>query len=228
MAQELRPPIVLLPAYSYAEADRLAKVSRGTAKRWLGGYKYRIPGGEFVHRPPVTPRGWPAERGVSFVDLIEVVAIGGLKDRGFALPAIRDIVADCRSVFQTEYPLASHSFLTDGREIFVSYEGRLVGLLGRRWETAWDEVLRPFLDHVDYRDQLAAQWWPLGRQIPIVVDPEFGFGLPVVSGTAIRTEIIAERFEDELEEEIAEDLGVTPMEVQRALQFEISRRPAAA
>jgi hypothetical protein len=30
------------PLYSYAEADRLGEVSRGTSNRWVKGYKYWI------------------------------------------------------------------------------------------------------------------------------------------------------------------------------------------
>jgi uncharacterized protein (DUF433 family) len=64
--------------------------------------------------------------------------------------------------------------------------------------------------------------------VPVVLDPDYGFGMPVVDGTGFRTEIIAERFESELASEIASDLGISELQVERALQFEISRRPAAA
>ena len=37
------------PRYTYAEADRLAGVSRGTSRRWLSGYAYR----DGVGRPGV-------------------------------------------------------------------------------------------------------------------------------------------------------------------------------
>ena len=103
----------------------------------------------------------------------------------------------------------------------------LVGLLGRRWETAWHEMLRPFLLQLDYQGEIASRWWPMGRDAQVVVDPEYGFGLPVVHGTGIRTEIIAERFEHELAEEIADDLRIDVTQVARALQFEVSRRKAA-
>ena len=70
-------------------------------------------------------------------------------------------------------------------------------------------------------------WHPMGKDVPIVIDPEYGFGLPVVRGPGIRTEIIAERFEHEPEEEIAKYLGISVIQGQRALQFEVSRRKAA-
>ena len=219
---------LVLPIYSYAEADRLANVTRGTSKRWIEGYKYRNEDGTVILRPPVSAPDGREEGGVSFVDLIEVVAIGGLKEVGFSLPRIRTIVRDCEEIFGVQYPIASHRFETDGRELFVQHEGLLVGVLKRKWETAWRELLSPFLKQLEYRDGLAARWWPLGRDIPVVIEPQYGFGLPVVEGTGFRTEIIAERFEHELEHEIAEEFGISALEVKRALQFEISRRDRAA
>jgi hypothetical protein len=78
------PDRVARPLYSFADADRLAGVSRGTSKRWLAGYVYVNPHGELVRRPPITP-GTEGPGAVSFIDLIEIVAIGGLKSIGFTL-----------------------------------------------------------------------------------------------------------------------------------------------
>ena len=88
------PDRVARPLYSYADADRLAAVSRGTSKRWLMGYVYLNPRGDRVERPPITP-GLEDHGFVSFIDLIEIVAIGRLKDVGFTLNTIRNIVKDC-------------------------------------------------------------------------------------------------------------------------------------
>jgi len=212
--------------YSYAEADRIAGVSRGTSKRWLEGYRYRRARG-VTHRPPVSDvAGQHGPGAVSFLDLVEVVMISGLR-RWFSPHVIRQIVEDCEQVLGTRYPLASHRFETDGREIYLRRESVLVGLLGRKWETAWHELLQPFLHQLDYRDEFAARWYPLGRNAEVVIDPEYGFGLPVIKGTGIRTEIVAERFEHERDYEIADDLGVGVSQVQDALRFEIGRRKAA-
>jgi uncharacterized protein (DUF433 family) len=214
--------------YSYAEADHLANVSRGTAKRWLSGYAYRGLMGVRVARPPVTS-GHETRHGdgVSFLDLVELVAIGGLKDLGFSLRKIRIIVANCQEQLRVSHPLASLAFKTDGRDIFVSRGGRLVDVLRRKGAQAWEEVLDPFLQTLDYQDEFARRWWPLGKDKPILVDPDFGFGLPVIAGSGVRTEIILERFQaGDLPEQIAEDFNLTPVQVERALQFEVTRLAA--
>ena len=88
---------------------------------------------------------------------------------------------------------------------------------------AWNEVLEPFLDTLDYRNEFktAYRWWPLGREKRIVVDPAFGFGLPVVVDSGVRTESIVEQFRvGELRDDIAADFNIGIEDVERALQFE--------
>lgn len=101
-------------------------------------------------------------------------------------------------------------------------EGYLLNVGLRRGMQAWDEVLDPFLDTLDYEEELARRWWPRGKSEPVVVDPDYGFGLPVVAGTGVRTEIIAERKRagDALEE-IAYDFGVGVSEVEAAIRYEL-------
>ncbi len=216
---------LILPRYSYAEADYLAKVSRGTSRRWLAGYEYLRPSGERVKQPPVTP-GVEAEEAVSFIDLVEVVAIGKLKERGFSLRQIRAIVRTCQGFFDVDRPLTTLRFKTGGREIFVNGGDHLTEVGRRRGMRAWTDVLEPFLHDLDYDAELelANRWWPLGKVIPIVVDPDYGYGFPVIVKSGVRTEIILERFQaGDLEDQIAKDFNVERIEVERALQFELNR-----
>jgi len=218
------PERLIAPLYGFAEADRIAKVTRGTAKRWIEGYSYGRPDGVRVTRPPITLRRPGAGDGVSFRDLIEVVAIGGFKEHGLSIASIRRIVAACQQLFREPYPLSAYAFKVGGRDVFVGNGDVLHDVLRHRGAMAWDEVLGPFLATLDYRDSFAFRWWPLGRSKPIVVDPEFGFGLPVILGSGVKTEIVRERFEvgDSIEQ-ISYDFNITPIEVESAIQFELNR-----
>jgi uncharacterized protein (DUF433 family) len=218
------PSRLLLPQYSFSEADYLARATKGTSRRWIEGYSYQRRG-ERRTQPPVTP-GTGGGNGASFVDLIEVVAIAQLKDIGFNLPAVRKIVENCQELLGVPRPLATQKFKTDGREIFVEKDGALLEVGRRKRMTAWDEVLAPFLEQLDYSDGWVERWWPLGKELPVVVDPEYGFGQPVIAGSGVRTEIVLERVRaGDLPEEIAEDFNLEPVEVHRAIQFEMSRQP---
>ncbi len=215
--------------YSYADADRIAGVTRGTAKRWIRGYSY-LSNGARVSAAPVTPGiDQRDEPGVSFFDLIEVAAIGRLKDVGWSLRTIRRAVESCQVMFDLSRPLVTERFKTDGREFFVLKGDALVevGIGRRKGERAWTEVLDPFLKTVAYEGEFVRRWWPIGRDRRVVVDPSYGFGLPVVAGSGVRTEIVFEQVRAlESLERIAYGFNITLEEVEHAIQFEASRTPA--
>jgi hypothetical protein len=71
-------PSVKRPLYSFAEADRIVRVSTGTSRRWLKGYHFWY-GQERREMPPVTPTRETKEA-VTFVDLMEVATIGQLRN----------------------------------------------------------------------------------------------------------------------------------------------------
>lgn len=216
-----------LPLYSFAEADHLANVPSRTSKRWLTGYHY-LREGERVTKPPVTIRDDVGEA-ASFLDLVEIVAIGGLKTLGFTLIDIRKIVDACQDLFQVERPLTTLELKIGGREVFVhAGEDQLIEVLKGRGRRVWSEVLEPFLQTLDHENQVARRWWPMGKAVPVLIDPSLAFGLPVIADTGVRTEIIFERFQvGELTSEIADDFNLTPDKVERAVQFEVSRLKAA-
>jgi uncharacterized protein (DUF433 family) len=218
------------PYYTFSEADYLAGVARGTARRWIIGYRYRGRDGDAVQRPPGTPRtGDERSSSVSWVDLVEIVAIGLLKEKGFSLRRIRDIVQLCQDTLGEHHPLAMRKFKTDGRAIFLSLGDHLLDVSHwrRKGMMVWDTVLGPFLETLDYDGDLARRWWPMGRERLIVIDPEYGFGYPVIVNTGVRTEFIAERFAvGESVSEIANDFDITPAEVDDALRFELHRHAA--
>ena len=47
---------------------------------------------------------------------------------------------------------------------------------------------------LDYERDLAARWFPVGRENPIVVDPRISAGLPTVFGRGVTIQAIRRRF----------------------------------
>jgi uncharacterized protein (DUF433 family) len=219
-------PSVNRPRYSFAEVDRIVRVSPGTSRRWLKGYHFWYDT-QRHEMPPVTPTAETKEA-ASFVDLMEVAAIGELRKKGFSFKRIRRINSYCRLYLKEPRPLVTQKFKVAGQDIFLDVDfdvlvdvGREAGML------AWREVLRPFLEDVEYENDLARRWWPLGREHMVVVDPDYGFGLPVVEGTGVRTEIIAERHRaGDSAAEIAYDFDVTPKQINDALRWEMPKKAA--
>ncbi|MFN0071549.1 MAG: DUF433 domain-containing protein, partial [Chloroflexota bacterium] len=153
--------------------------------------------------------------------LIEIVAIGALRAAGFSVRSIRQIVTNCEEIFQLPHPLASLKFKVGGGDVFVQAGNELVEVGRRKRMIAWNEFLSPFLNNLDYEFDIARRWWPRGHEAYVVVDPEYGFGLPVIVGSGVRTEIVRERFTaGDSREQIADDFNLSALEVDHALRFE--------
>jgi uncharacterized protein (DUF433 family) len=214
-------PSVKRPLYSFAEADRIAKVSPNTSRRWLKGYEFWY-GEERRAMPPVTP-GRGEQDAVSFVDLMEVAAVSKLRQKQFSYRRIRQINSYCRLHLKVPRPLVTERFKIVGEDIFLAADFGVLLNVGREaGALAWREVLEPFLEDVEYENEVARRWWPLGRNHMVVIDPDYGFGLPVIEGTGTRTEIIAERYRaGDSTEEITYDFAVTPDQIQDALRWEM-------
>jgi uncharacterized protein (DUF433 family) len=219
-------PSIDRPLYSFAEADRIAKVTSNTSRRWLKGYSFWYEG-ERRTMPPVTWTPEPKEA-VSFVDLMEVAMIDKLRKKDFSFKQIRKINVTARFYLKTPRPLVTERFRVMGREIFVDEGFGILLNVGRgAGMQAWDEVLDPFLHTVEYEGEIVRRWWPLGKGAEVLVDPDFGFGLPVVEGVGVRTEIIAERYRaGDSAEEIVYDFDVTPKQINDALRWEMSKQAA--
>ena len=69
-------------------------------------------------------------------------------------------------------------------------------------------------------DSLAAQWSPLGKDVPIIIDPRFSAGAPTIVGRGVTVQAIHSRFKAGLLIDfIAEDLVLERTLVERALQY---------
>jgi uncharacterized protein (DUF433 family) len=199
-------------------------VPPGTSRRWVKGYRYWNERGERIAQPPITagPDTEPGE-GVSFFDLVGIKAIAGLKRLSFSTQTIRKVVQYCQDELGVAYPLATETFKTDRRRIYIEAgDGRLLEVLGgQRGAQAWDAILDPFLDKLDYQNDFARRWWPLGKDDLVVIDPAYGFGAPIIVYSGVRTELVAERADvGDKPEVIAYDFNLTREQVDSALRFE--------
>jgi uncharacterized protein (DUF433 family) len=86
-----------------------------------------------------------------------------------------------------------------------------------------------FLDRVDF-DQggegVVSRLLPVGKESPVIIDPEIRFGSPAVAG--IPTDTLAEmvRAGDSIES-VASGYNLSLSDVVAALNYELSRAPAA-
>ncbi len=172
--------------YTTAEASRLTAISPGRIRRWMLGYTF-VRRGEIRTSPPVLSRGMGTlpesdAMTISFRDLIEIMCVSGFLNAGVRWPRLRRAYAKAAEVLGMDHPFATRRFLTDGYSVLLKVDDRvLLDLVSDQF--ALFEVLRPYLktDGLDFADEFAARWWPMGKRKPVFVDGRLSFGQPVVT-----------------------------------------------
>jgi uncharacterized protein (DUF433 family) len=230
-----------LSRYSVLEAARLARVPSGTLLNWVRGYSYPTKKG-IARAMSVLQAGSDAGRpGLSFVNLMEAVALAGFRQAGVPMQRVRKALEYAKRAMGEAHPLASQRILTDGRDLFWEYQERrdpqvhLVDLV-HGGQKVFPEAVERYLREVEWaQDRHAKRWWPGAPKAGaglVVVDPRRAFGTPVIARTGIRTEDVFDRFSaGEPMEELAEDYGLTLAQIEAAIRAEarfLEPVPAAA
>lgn len=225
--------------YNREEAARFIGVNPTRLRRWVGGYTYRYhykANAMVRHRPPVVGSDLPAiddTIALSFLELMELRVVARLRKMGVSLQEIRAAATAASEYFDTHYPFASRRVFTDGRRVFAATnEGQapdLVELRRKRIaQVIAGGILEPFVNEMDFEDDtgLSKRWWPLGKSVPVVLDPAIAFGAPTALGTRLQTVFIAELANGLTAQEIATTYRVPLDRVEAALQFESQLRAA--
>ena len=167
---------------------------------------------------------------VSFLQMIEIMVAGrfrksALSGKSVSFRAVRDAYVNAQETWGIEFPFAH---IGDWKPL----GGHVVHLLREEVSAnsyqALDTpeqwtlpgLLRETIDQIDYHQELASRWFPIGRSVPIVVDPRLSTGLPVVEGRGVTVQAIRNRFKAGLRIEfIARDFEMEPHLVETALQY---------
>ena len=218
--------------YEIREAARLLAIRPQKLRRWLEGATRKD-----VFYPPVIRTEPTGSDVVTWGEFVEAGYLREYRDRRVSLQRLRPFIDALRADFGVDLPLAQFKPAVDkgSRELVLEIQ-ESVGLderlyLIRRhgslesgaWQLQWAEPMRQFLDKVEFNaEAVAERLYPLGRSVPVVIDPEVVFGIPQVAG--IRTEVIAESYlEFGDEQEVAASWGVSVPEVKAALRWELSK-----
>ncbi|MBA2641247.1 MAG: DUF433 domain-containing protein [Nocardioidaceae bacterium] len=153
-------------------------------------------------------RGWPR---VPFVGVVEAYVLRSLRDLGLSKATIRAAATQVRAEFGTRHALASRRIASDGVEIFVRYCDGLATVRGqqRPIRTVVDDHLR----FIAWNDD----GWPrrlrlrqYGTAAPVVIDPRFGWGEPVLEATKTPVAaVLVLRRAGEPAEVVAAEFGLT-------------------
>ena len=73
---------------------------------------------------------------------------------------------------------------------------------------------------IRYEYDLAAQWYPAGKSLPIVVDPRISSGVPTIVGRGVTIQVIHKRFmSGQRMNFIARDFELEPTVVEEAVRY---------
>lgn len=192
--------------YSRADAARLLQMEPGRLRRWVSGYTYWLRSSK---AEPARRRQDPLVHGdlpnigsavaLSFLELMELLVVKALIDRGLTLQYIRAAAAVARERFSTPHPFASQRLFTDGRAIFSAVSDDLHAPDLVKWsrrdidQLVSGPILKAFVREADFdhSSKLAIRWWPRGKRHSIVLDPHVVFGAPTIAHTRVQTSTIA-------------------------------------
>jgi len=174
---------------------------------------------------------------LSYLQLVEVAFVATLRHMGVSLRRIRIARDFLESAFGMEYPFATMKLQTDGARVLYDLrdcEGRwaerLLGEASAAGQVIWADPIRDRITEFQYEHGVAIRWFPRGRAVPIVVDPQVQFGTPILADSALPTLVVKERYQaGETIQEIKQDFGIEAAAIRHALVFEgISPTVAAA
>lgn len=206
------------PMYSFSEAAHLAHVSVSTVRNWLLGY--------FTERGEVKPLfngNFEEEKACSFLQLIEIVVAAKFrKAEHVKLSRVRDAYDNAKKFFRFEYPFASVELKGIGGHIVhvIRVPGISLQSLDVLEQFTLPGLVQETIEQIEYEGDLANRWYPIGKDIPIVVDPQISAGLPVIDGRGITVEAIYKRFKANQEiAYIEKDYKLEHGIVEKAIRF---------
>jgi uncharacterized protein (DUF433 family) len=210
-----------LPAYAISEASHYLTIPVSTLRYWAAGR----PG----ESSPLIEASQPSPLVLSFRNLVELHVLGAMR-REFqvTLPKVRSALEFLKRKFRVRHPLVTYEFETDGISLFVERYGHLINA-SLEGQEAMREVLQSSLKRIE-RDTsgIPIKLYPYTRNdwraspSLVVIDPELSFGRPVIAGTGLATEVIADRYKaGESIRELAKDYGRSAEEVEEAIRCEL-------
>ena len=210
--------------YSIPAAAKLLGAKSDQLRRWAFGYQRR--GQEYAAAINAELGEIGGERVLTFLDLVELMFILGLRGSGQSFPRIHEAHRVLSRILETEHPFALKRGFSDPGGIYALLEREdegdlLVELKGAGQIAIWP-TLQEYLQQLDFNlDDVAERWYPAGRATPIVVDPRISFGAPVIVGTRVETAVVADLYQGEDSvDDLAWLYNLEPAQIRAAVEFE--------
>lgn len=226
-----------IPMYNPTLVGRLVGLTTGRVKRWLEGYNYTYEVGPIKqlregHKEPIITRtetNFPNY--ATFLDLIDLLFVKRFLDYGISLQRIRKALDEVKKIIGEDH-FAQRNFFTDGRKIYLQTRNEADALLellsGGQWVIA--PIIKELAHQIKFDEPtgFAMQWYPLGIEGKIVLDPKISFGEPTIVNKGISTANIYDLYFGERKrlKKVCSWLNLGEEEVKAALFFESKLKAA--
>ena len=212
------------PVYGMSQAARLLGLRTDGLRRWIDGYESKS-----AAYPPVIREERTGSDLVTWGEFVEAGYLREYRAQRVSLQYLRPVIGLLRERLGVRYPLATLRPYTSGKQLALDVQN-LVGLspqlniviIGRDGSLQLADRAAAFVQKVQFggAGEVAERLFPLGRDKPIVLDPDHGFGEPTVSG-GVRTDVLAELVEaGEDPEQLADIYELPVQDVREAVEFE--------
>lgn len=219
----------VLPAYTILEAAHYLAVPPATVRYWAVGRDRYAP---LISTPKHSPVL------LSFLNLAELHILASIRRvHAVKMPSIRKAIRFLKKRAQRSidrrHPLLSRDLETDGVDLFIEEYESLINI-SRSGQTAMRKIIGAALRRIERDPEgIPVRLYPFTRAdditnapAMIVIDPNLSAGRPVIAGTGLAVQLIAERYKaGESINDLAQDYERSHEEIEEAVRCEL---PAAA
>lgn len=213
--------------YSYGDAGRILGISTGKIHNWTDGYR---------NMPPMFGRELAEPHILTFVDLMQLLLVQAFRKDRFSLQTIRAIAQYVARQCNTDHPFGIMRFHRSGKaiigEMLDASPSDKHGLYMElpRAQVVMGEVITPYLEErlVYSNTGKVAQYWPMGMDGGVVIDPRRSFGEPILADYGLPTYTLYRmHMAGDSPEILADAFCVSTLEVEQALNYERGQARAA-
>lgn len=235
-----------MPLYPVELAAKMLLLPLSTLKAWVFGAVWRDRKADRIrHFEPLIIPPENDERMLSFVNLVEAHVLKSIRRKHLVqMFRTRDAIEHLKQKYETLHPLADVDLYASGSDLFIQELGQLINVT-RGKQVAMREMLEAHLKRLDRSiEGLTTRLYPFVVSRPVVrigstvfdeppkliaIDPLVSFGRPVITGTGIPTEAIADRFwgGDSIDS-LMEDFDRSKTEIEYAIRYERAQLAQAA
>ena len=221
----MKPDPRAQPSYTIPEAARYLCIPVSTVRYWSVYSPLIVPPSRSGRRPAL----------LSFLNLVELHVLTTIRRKyTVSMPKVRSAIDVLKDRFELspkdrKHPLLSHELATDGLDLFAEKYGELINI-SQGGQVVLKGVLNAALQRIDRDDhKIPVKLYPFTRSriedspTLIVIEPGLSAGRPVINGTGLAVEIIAERCKaGESIEALAYDYGRTTEEIEEAVRCQLA------